>query len=105
MIVSNTDSLKINWFPSSETEEIAQNIQTILSTYVFFVPLDRRFGIGTDFIDRPLDKNIESNIQSEVLDAIRKYEPRVEVNSIAVSYDPDNAKANVTVDIAIKEGE
>ena len=58
-----------------------QNVRFLLSTPKFTVPLDRDFGLSQRFIDKPLPV-AESLFRAEILDAIEKYEPRVEVENV-----------------------
>lgn len=86
--VSLTD--KINFAPGSETEEILQNIRTILTTCVGTVPLDRDLGISYEYVDKPLPV-ARSLMQAAVIEAIEQYEPRAKVESI--SFDDNAADA------------
>lgn len=94
----------IDWEPNTQEMEIAQNIKTLLSTYVFSVPLDRRFGISWAVIDEPLDGSAEGALREELFNAIQKYEPRVIIRSIDFKYDADEQKLNPIVDVLIKGG-
>lgn len=72
---------KINIAPKSTVEEVLQNVAMIISTAKFSVPLDRDFGLAQRFIDKPIQV-AQPILVSEVLDAIEKYEPRAEVESV-----------------------
>lgn len=72
---------KINFFPETTTEEIMQNIQTLLSTRVGTVPLDRKLGLNGTIIDNPINKAKE-RLVIDILETIQEYEPRVEVTDI-----------------------
>lgn len=72
---------KINLAPETREEEILQNLSMLLSTPKFTVPLDRDFGLSQRFVDKPLPV-AEALFVSEILDAIEKYEPRVEVDGV-----------------------
>ena len=50
-VVSLTKS--VNFHPETETEEILQNIRTILATRIGTVPLHRALGITWEHIDKP----------------------------------------------------
>jgi len=64
-------------------EEIAQNVRLILSTPKGSVPLDRRFGINWDLIDKPYPVTIQL-LKAEIVKAIETYEPRVKVKAVKV---------------------
>ena len=92
---------KINFAPKNIYEEVAQNVKTICTTVKYSVPLDRRFGINADFLDRPTPKAI-TQIKTEIFQAIRKYEPRCKV--VKISFEGDNdGKINMKVRIAVNE--
>lgn len=104
MIVT-TDSVPVNFAPETEFEEIVQNVRTIITTYTFSVPLDRRFGISAEFLDSPVTDDGQARMQDELFTAIRKYEPRVEVNDISFEADPLTGYMKPVLDIEIKGGE
>ena len=105
MIVSGNQDGRINWEPGSELTEVVQNVQTLLSTHVFSVPLDRRLGVLWDAIDEPLNGSSESILREELLNVIQTYEPRAIVNSVEFTYDPQKERMIPVVDISIKGGE
>ena len=80
-IVKAYTSNKIKLAPESREEEILQNIENLLTTPKFSVPLDRDFGLSQRFIDKPLPV-AEMVFRSEILDAIEKYEPRVSIGDV-----------------------
>lgn len=74
-------NMKVNFSPKNEVEEILQNIRTILSTIKGSVPLDREFGIDASYLDAPTPV-AKAMLSSEILQAVRKYEPRAEITKI-----------------------
>lgn len=89
--------------PSSVTEEIIQNIQTILATQKGTVPLDRDFGIDWGAVDEssPVAMML---LRAELVDAIKSYEPRAAVKSVDFKSVPEQAGSGrlfpvVTVEI------
>lgn len=102
MIISGSKAAAIDWEPDSQMAEIAQNIRTLLSTHVFSVPLDRKFGISWGAVDEPLDGSIESVLREELFNAIQNYEPRVIIRSIDFEYDTDEQRLTPIVDVSIK---
>lgn len=77
---------EINFRPSSELEEIFQNINTILGTVKFSVPFLRDFGLKAESIDKPMNIVIPIYM-NEVIEAVEKYEPRVLVEEIEFEAD------------------
>lgn len=78
---------EINFSPDTLTE-ILQNVQTILSTPKYSVPLDRDFGIDVTMLDEPLPV-AQARLTAEIIEAVQRWEPRVQVTK--VSYDGDFA--------------
>ena len=92
---------KINFAPDTEIEEIIQNVRTICTTPKYSVPMDRLFGVDTAMLDSPTPKTMAA-IQAEMIQAIRKYEPRCRVKKVAFEGDNDG-KLSVKVRIEILE--
>ena len=91
----------ITFKPRNIYEEIAQNVNTICTTIKYSVPLDRKFGIDADFLDRSTLK-AKSKIQSEIIQAVRKYEPRCKILKVSFQESLDG-ELDVKVRIAINE--
>ena len=72
----------IDFAPENEATEILQNLRTIITTTKYSVPLDRDFGVDADMLDLPINV-AQAKLQSEMITAIKKYEPRVEITSIS----------------------
>ncbi len=47
---------EIDFAPSTELQEILQNVRTICTTAKYSVPLDREFGINGVFVDEPVNR-------------------------------------------------
>lgn len=71
----------INFSPSSELEEILQNVRTICSTPKFSVPMDRELGVDTQFLDQPMS-SVANKYKAEVIAAVRRFEPRARITRI-----------------------
>lgn len=95
-----TEQNKINFAPKNIYEEVIQNVKTICTTTKYSVPLDRRFGINADFLDRPAPK-ARAMLQAEIISAIREYEPRCKVKKIIIDENLDG-KLNMKLRIEIK---
>lgn len=91
-IILTADKVKVNFAPSTEEEEILQNLQTILSTIKYTVPLDRTFGIDADFVDAP-SAEARAKAENEYFKAIRLNEPRATVERITWEADADGKLA------------
>lgn len=91
----------IDFAPENELLEILQNVRTILSTVKLSVPLDRDFGIDASLLDKPI-LEAKAKISSEIILAIKKYEPRVKVEEITFSGDMDG-KLQPKVQVSIIE--
>lgn len=78
----------VDFSPQNEIAEILQNVQTIMATAKGSVPLDRDFGISADYVDKPMAK-AKSMLASEIIQAVRKYEPRVTITGISFTESMD----------------
>ncbi|MBQ7544932.1 MAG: GPW/gp25 family protein [Synergistaceae bacterium] len=96
-----TSQEEINFAPANIVEEVAQNVRTICTTPKYSVPLDRLFGVDATVIDRPTPKAI-ALMQVELIQAIRKYEPRCRVKKVSFDGDTDG-KLTARVRIEILE--
>lgn len=74
----------IDFAPASEAAEILQNLRTIITTIKYSVPLDRDFGLNAEMLDKPVNA-AQAQLQSEIIMAIKTYEPRVTVTGISFS--------------------
>ena len=71
----------VNFAPQTTVEEILQNVRTILSTTIGSVPLYRTFGVSWDLLDMPTPVSL-ALMKTIVIDAINRFEPRAQVESI-----------------------
>lgn len=76
----------MNLFETDEKAEIKRNVAFILSTYKFSCPMARDFGLAAAFIDKP-NRQAESIARDEIEQALKKYEPRAEIDEISFSYE------------------
>lgn len=96
------DLSNIKIMPSTEIEEILQNVQMILSTMKFSVPLDREFGISANMIDSPISAT-QARLTAEVAAAVRKFEPRARVERINYGGNAPDGNLNMSVVVEIIE--
>lgn len=80
-------------FTPEEFAEVKQNLETLLSVKAGEMPLDRDFGIDdSDIIGMPI--NIAQNTYTlEVVEKVRRYEPRAEVTEVTFDFDEDGGIA------------
>jgi len=72
----------------AQRREIIRNVQTIMATPLGTCPLYRDFGLNTAYLDYPL--NIAQNLMAvEVIEAIERWEPRVQVKEVTFTPDPE----------------
>lgn len=85
------DLKNVVFSPVNTTQEIIQNVRTIISTRKGTVPLDRNFGLDWGFVDQPLAVS-QAMLSAEVIQQVKKYEPRATV--IRVGFDPTSNAAD-----------
>lgn len=79
-------AFEYGWSDEAQRREIIRNVRTLLVTPIGTCPLYRDFGLNTTYLDRPL--SIAQNLMAvEVIEAIEKWEPRVQVKE--VTFEPD----------------
>ncbi|WP_328455237.1 MULTISPECIES: GPW/gp25 family protein [unclassified Amycolatopsis] len=79
--------------------ELVQAMQLILSTYPGERPMRPEFGCPLrDFVFGNVDVDLASGLVEVVRYALRRWEPRVEVEDVSVRPDPDNGSL-VYIDI------
>jgi phage baseplate assembly protein W len=79
---------QIDFAPANVVVEIMQNVRTIFTTIKYSVPLDRLFGVNAAMLDRPMPKAMAA-LQSEIIAAIHRYEPRCRVTKVSFDGDLD----------------
>lgn len=97
-VTANTNDLKI--FPSSELEEITQNVRMIITTQKFSVPMDRNFGINSAMIDQPIAA-ARAKLTAEIIAAVRDFEPRAKVTNVFFEGNEMDGLLNVRVQFRI----
>ncbi len=66
--------------------EILRNVRTILATPLGTCPLHRTFGIDTSILDSPTP--VAENLMAvEIMDAVERWEPRVQVTGVTFQAD------------------
>lgn len=88
---------------TDRTASILQNISMILQTWQQSCPFYREFGMPMNFVDKPLSV-ARPIILIEVREAIRRFEPRVEVLGVSAEEDMNGIiKPEVEVEILNEE--
>lgn len=88
----------ISFAPSSEVEEVMQNVRTIISSRVGTVPLHRDFGLSADVLDKPVNL-AQILFQTAVIQALAQFEPRAKLAQIDFSTRNDLAQQGVLTPI------
>lgn len=92
----------IKFRPSGVLEEIFQNINTILGTTKYSVPLFREFGLYATFVDKPMP-TLHPRLVAEIVEVVEKYEPRVIVEEVKLNANLDG-QAYPTLIFSLKNG-
>lgn len=100
--ITAATSTAVNFAPATTAEEIFQNVRIILATPVYSVPLDRSFGVNAELLDLPMPVS-RAKLSAEIVQAIQKFEPRVEVTRVSFTGEPINGKLQPTVRLRLKE--
>lgn len=66
---------------------IEENLTRILNTTKFTLPLNPNFGLSNKFIDKTLSNELILELKDEIMEQIKLYEPRIEVNNIEIILD------------------
>ncbi len=69
------------FMPVNETQEILQNVLTICLTQKYSVPMDRLLGVSGEALDEAVSR-VRAKFKNEVVQAVKKYEPRARVSAI-----------------------
>ena len=91
-------SLETIDFGATGVKEVIQNVKTLLCTKKFSVPLDRDVGLDFTALDMPYLK-AQAAIRSEIILAIRQFEPRAKI--VRVSFDGDPVGGRLTPKVVI----
>ncbi|HWR07744.1 GPW/gp25 family protein [Sporomusa sp.] len=100
--ITATASMVVNFAPATTMEEILQNVQTILATPVYSVPLDRAIGVNAELLDLPMPVS-QARLAAEIVQALQKFEPRVEVTKVFFTCDALSGRLQPTVRLRLKE--
>lgn len=93
------DLSDVKIMPTTELEEIAQNVMFIVATTKLSCPLDRDLGISAALLDEPLGV-AQSRLTAEIATAVNRFEPRARVQR--VTYDGDFADGVIKPTIRVE---
>lgn len=89
-------------FGASGIDEIFQNVRMLLATTAFSCPMARDFAWSGDIVDTPINR---AKATAEIVAAIQKYEPRVQVVGVDYQADLETGQLKPTVKIRVVEDE
>lgn len=72
---------ELDLMPTTEIEEVLQNVRMIVGTWRSEVALDREFGIDADIIDAPIGQ-VKALLTAELTSTINRCEPRARLKSV-----------------------
>jgi|HigsolmetaAR204D_1030405.scaffolds.fasta_scaffold00489_15 phage baseplate assembly protein W len=90
-------------FGATGVNEILQNVWMIMSTVQYSCPLDRAFAWSAEDVDQPITV-AQARMTARLIDAIRRYEPRVEVVGVTYQSDHLSGRLNPVVKVRIADG-
>jgi phage baseplate assembly protein W len=90
-ILVKAEAVPISFAPATITDEIAQNVRTILTTLQGTVPLNRSFGIDPTLADEPIPVT-KARLTSAIIEAITLYETRATVERVEFEEDHSAGK-------------
>lgn len=93
---------EINFNPTTVIEEILQNVNTIVTTSKFSVPLFRALGVEASFLDEPTPL-VQSKLVAEITEKVEFFEDRVIVERISIESNNDG-RMIPTLQISIRQG-
>jgi uncharacterized protein len=91
-------------FGAKGIDEVLQNVRFILSTVVDSCVMHRGFGIRGDSVDAPLEY-AKAQLALFCIEAVQKYEPRAQIESIDFEVDPLNGRLIPKAKVVIVDGE
>lgn len=93
-LISRKDGKELTDF-----EHMVESVQTILTTPIGSRYFNREFGSGLfDLIDSSINEDTKVDIFAEVIQAIEKWEPRLQVQQVEVN-DTDGLDGKITINL------
>lgn len=83
-------------YSDGEVADIKRCLETLYQTAEGTCPLDREFGLNTDFVGMPMD--VAKNLFAvEITDKTNRYEPRALIKEIIFEVDDGQLRAEVVI--------
>lgn len=104
MNVLATDDIveSLNFGPTDEVEEIAQNVAVLMNTPAGNVPLERGMGLKKEYLDSP-PATAQIRFESELADALDSYEPRATLLNTTAQTD-EGGNMGIAAEVRISGG-
>ena len=90
----------VSLFEDDTHKSVIQNVTALLTTRKGTIPMYRDFGISMTYKDRPVNL-VENLIATEVIEALRNYEPRAKLIDMRYEYDGAIDKRTVILEVEI----
>ena len=79
-------------------DSVKQSVMNIILTNKYERPFNQNFGSNIqNFLFEPMTAFTQSNIQTEIIDAINNFEPRAKQLSVDVTADEENNAYNISI--------
>lgn len=98
--------MEISFAPETVSEEVVQNVRTIIATRTGTVPLFRDFGTAWEGLDMPVN-TAKAMIRAEIVEAVERFEPRAVVDSVEwdeLISDSSDGLMHPVVTVSLAEG-
>lgn len=98
-VIDTFQPVNLNW-SAKGNERIIQNVQNIISTFLYEVAYNRGMGINPQILDKPADVAVNEYV-AELYRVVPDYEPRAEVKDVRISGidDEGNIQFKVVINI------
>ena len=93
---------EIDWAPTTEIEEVLQNVRMIVGVWRSEVPLDREMGIDPSLIDAPIGA-ARARLMTSLAETIKRCEPRARLQSLDFRSDPVEGIVQPIITVNVEE--
>lgn len=101
-VIKENKNIIYNPMPATVYEEVIQNLTFLLNTPKYSIPLDRGFGLGLDYTDKPQALAIQG-MTAELYEVIQDYEPRATVKNITFEEVTETGTMKPRIEVSINE--
>lgn len=91
----------VDFAPGDLLSEVSQNIRSIITTPKGSVPIFREFGLDENIVDMPVNSSL-AKIRSEIILAVKKFEPRAKISRINFEHGNDG-RLSVRINFTLQE--